>query len=225
VIVKVQPRPVWIATPQADWKVKVKVKPAPARAKVRWYVRPPKVRATAMVGVEVKAPVVPTVKVVAKAPRAKVRVHGDAAVKVTVGGRIKVRAPDLDAAARARAAVKLEGGVMVRDHRRHGADAAAGVDVQVRDHRDDVAVPAADVDVKVRDHRDDAVKATGEIKGGVDVKVRDHRGDAKDVDVKVRDRRDDAKGKVDVKVKGKVKVETPKVDVKVKVKGGVKVGR
>lgn len=206
VLVKPSPRSVWVSAPQANWHAKVKVKPARARAKVAWYVRPPELKAKAFVGVKVKAVVKPKIVVGARAPRARVRVHGGDAAKVVVGAKVKVRAPDLSLAAKARAKVKVQGGVIVRDHRGAG-----------------VAVPdAPDVGVKVRDHRDAAADVKGSVKGKADVKVRDHRGQAADVKGKVK-----AGADVKVKVKApevKVKVKAPKVKVKGKAEGKVKVG-
>jgi hypothetical protein len=217
VMVRAQARPVWIAAPQPGWKVKVKARPAKARARAAWYVRPPQAPASILVGTDVKVRVQPTVVVKAREPRAKIR--GQFRVQPATT-RIVVRAPDLDAAAKARMKVKIKNGVVVRDHRAGGAvdvkvREVGGVDVKVRDHRDvggkvDLKAGAGGaVDVKVRDHRDGA--------GKVDVKVRDHRDKAGDGKTKVRVREPKDKAGADAKAKGEV-------DVKVKAKGGVKIG-
>lgn len=195
VVVKPSPRPVWVHAPAMDWKVKVKTKPAKFRGKAKFYVRPAAPKAKVFVGVAPRAKFVTKLVVKPAVPRAQVR----AGYKVAVGQKIKVRAPDLQVAARARAKVKIKDGVIVRDHRK-GAD---------------------DVKVKVKGDADVVIKGAGDVK----VKV---KGGADDAKVKVRDHRDDVKGKGDVDVKGKVKVKTPeppKVDAKVKVKGGVKIGK
>ena len=223
--VKASARPVWIAAPRPGWRAKVKVKAAPPRAKVAWYVRAPEVKGKVLLGADVKAKWQPTrIKVQAPEPRAKLR----AKFRVdTIGTRIKVGPPDLDAAAKARVNVKLggDGRVIVRDHR-GAASGAAGAGVKIKgDVKSavDVRTPdAPDVKVKVRDHRDSAAGAAGDAK----VKVKGTVGGAADV-------KGDVKAKVKVKapeppkVKVKVKApEPPKVKVKAKgeVKGGIKIG-
>jgi hypothetical protein len=218
--VRATARPVWIAAPRVGWRAKVKVKAAPPRAKVAFYVRPPTVKATWYYTTAIKVKVKPRIVVKERMPRAKLRAHWGG--KAEIGSHVKVRPPDLDAAAKARVKVKIDGGVIVRDHR-------TKVDVVVKDHREDIKGEVkgkvdVGVDVKgkgdvvVKDHRDD-VKGKLDVKEKVDVKVKDHRGDAGG----------EVKGKVDTKVKVKVKApEPPKVKVKGKVKvkasGGIKIG-
>jgi hypothetical protein len=197
--VKAQARPVWIAAPRANWRAKVKVRPARYRAQAGFYVRPASFKTTVLVGGAVKVKVVPKVVVKAKEPRAKIRAHFKGKV---AGGRIKIKAPDLDAAAKARMKVKVKGGVVVRDHREQVDVPEAGGEVRGK------------VDVKVKGKADVDVKVKEKVGGGVKVKVKDHR-----------DKAGEAAGKAKVKVKVKKPEVKGKVDVKVKAKGGVKIGK
>jgi hypothetical protein len=206
---KAQVRPVWVATPSVDWSANVKVAPAPMRANVGWYVRPPTLKAKVLLGGDVTGNYVTRFKVATPEPRATIATHW----KVPVGLKVRIGAPDLAAAASARARIKLDAGGRIdvrgmadpRADMRGKVDVKAPdvkgkVDVNIRDHRDVV--------IKTRDHRDAAVKA------GTGAKV--HAGAA----VK-------AGADVHVKVKVpevKVKVKVPEVKVKGKASGGFKIG-
>lgn len=159
-----QARPVWITAPSIDWRAKVKVRPAKFRANGGWYVRPATLKGNVLLGGQVAGKYTTKVKATAPEPRANLR----AAWKIPVGMKVKVAAPDLDAAARARAAVKLgaggrlDYGVHVRDHRDAAAQAAGGVRVDAPDVKGAAGV-------QVRDHRDAAGQAAGHAAGGVKV--------------------------------------------------------
>jgi hypothetical protein len=112
---KAQTRPVWTDAPSADWWASVKVKPAPMRAKAAWYVRPPTLTASVLVGAAVRASY--TSKIAVTSPETRSRLA--ASWKIPIGVKIKVGAPDLATAARARAALALDGTgrIVARDHR------------------------------------------------------------------------------------------------------------
>jgi len=208
---KPSPRPVWVAAPAANWNASAKVMVAPPRAKVAWYVRPATLKATTFIGTPVKAAWQSKLTVGAPQPRAALA----GSWKVAIGTKIKVPAPDLDAAAKARATAKFDAPSMkapdapkVDVKGNVDAKANAAMDVKAKaTGKVDVAVPAVEapkVDVKAQ--------ANGAAKAGADVKAK--------VDTAV-------KANADVKVKApEVKVKAPevKVDAKAKVKGGVKLG-
>ncbi|MBZ0232950.1 MAG: hypothetical protein K8M05_11525, partial [Deltaproteobacteria bacterium] len=149
-----------------------------ARAKVAWYVRPPDVKTSVLVGATSRATWKPGLAVAAPASRASLR----ARVKVKpVGARIKVNPPDLDAAARARMSVKVGGdGRMVGrpaaiDHRAQGhgavkgtvgAGVGAGLHRDARPDADAAAKAAADAKVKAD------IRAKADIKAKADVKLK-----------------------------------------------------
>lgn len=209
-------RPVWITAPDASWHASVKATPAPARAKVAWYVRPPTMKAHAIVGTNVTGNW--THKLTVGPPQPAADLH--AMWKVPVGTKIHVAAPDMNAAATARAKVKLgTDGRIVWDHRAHATGGAKAGMASAGDMKAnaqgkvtgkvDVKVPA--VNVKVPD-----------VKANVTANVRDHR----DATAKAGA---NAAAKVDGAVKATVKapavkVQPPKVEGSVKVKGGFKIG-
>lgn len=193
-------RPVWVTMPNASWHASAKANIAPPRANVAWYVRPPNLKAKAIVGTQVTGNWTSHLTVGAPQPYADLQAMWTA----PVGTKIRVAAPDLDAAANARAKVKLGGdGRIVWDHR---ANAAADMKTNVKGKLD-VKVP--DVNVKVPD-----------VKAKVGVTVRDHRDAAVNAGANV-------KGAVKANVKvPEVKVPAPsvKVEGKAKVQGGFKIG-
>jgi hypothetical protein len=225
-------RPVWIAAPSADWRAKVKIQPAPMRAKVGWYVRPPSLKAKVLVGTNVTGAWDSKLAVAAPSPRASLR----GAWTVPVGMKIKLGAPDLSAAASARAKFKV--GVPAVDARA-GADVRGKVGVKVPD-----ADVRGKVNVKVPDVRPPDAKAELKAKVGVKVpaieppdvkaKIGVGAGIKAGAGAQVRDHRDAAAGagagasagaKATVKVKApEVKVKAPTVKVKGEAKGGFKIG-
>lgn len=217
---KASARPVWVTAPAASWHAKVKVKAAPPRAKVAWYVRPPTLKAKALVGVNATGSWKSKLDVKPPQPRASLA----ASWKIPVGMKIKIGPPDLSAAATARAKVKLGAdGRLVRDHRVNVRAAAPNVKADVKGKLDakiggklDVKAPdvKGKLDVKVRDHRAGAVKAGA----GVGAKVGGAVKAGADMGAKV-------KAGADVKVK--VAPPPPpkvKVEGKVKASGGFKIG-
>ncbi len=94
-------RPVWIATPSLDWRAKVR--PAAPRAKVAWYVRVPAPHAKIYVGANVRGRYESRLAIKGTQSRASLR----GGWKVPVGAKVRVGAPDMQAAATARARVKL----------------------------------------------------------------------------------------------------------------------
>ncbi len=211
--VTAQARPVWIAMPDASWHASIKVKPAAMRGKARWYVRPPQLKAKALLGVTASGTWTTGLKVNPPALRADLR--GKLTIK-PVGTRIKIKAPDLAAAARARLSIKLDahgglpGDVVVIDHR---GGASAGGKIEVKDHRDDLgAAIGAGIGgkIEIKDHRDD-------VKGGAGgkIEIKDHRDDVKgDVDgkIKVKDKRDKGAGAVKggISIKGGASIKIGK---------------
>ena len=112
---KAQPRAVWSVAPSADWRASVKVKPAPMREKAAWYARPATLKASVLVGTTPSASYTSKLAVAAPEPRAQLT----ASWKIPIGARVKVGAPDLALAARARAELALDGAgrIVLRDHR------------------------------------------------------------------------------------------------------------
>jgi hypothetical protein len=205
-------RPVWIATPDASWHASVKAHAAPPRAKVGWYVRPPNLKAHAIVGTNVTGKWDNKLTVGPAQPVADLH----AMWKVPVGTKIHVEAPDLHAAAAARAKVKLgTDGHIVWDRRAHASGgakagmAAAGnvkanaqgkVNVKVPDVHVKAPDVKADVSANVRDHRDATVNAGANAKAKVDGAV-----------------------KANVKAPA-IKVQAPSIKVEGKAKGSFKIG-
>jgi hypothetical protein len=195
-------RPVWIATPDASWHANVKANVAPPRAKVAWYVRPPNLKAHAIVGTNITGKWNGGLKVGPPQPVADLR----GMWTVPVGTKIHVAAPDMRAAANARAKVKLGGdGRIVWDHRATAAgDMKANAQGKVNVKVPDVHVKAPDVKANVtanvRDHRDATVKA------GADAKAK-------------------VNGAVKATVKAPaIKVQAPSIKVEGKAKGSFKIG-
>jgi hypothetical protein len=137
-------RAVWIAAPSASWRARASFAPAKFRGGVAWYVRPPTLRATAMVGATVGGTYTSRLDVRPPEPRASLRAHWS----IPVGMQVKVSPPNLDAAASARARMKL--------------DASGGLDHSV--------VARADVKVKVKAGAKGAVHAAD--KAAADVRAR-----------------------------------------------------
>ncbi len=191
----VSTRPIWIAAPAVSWQSNIRVHAAAPRARVAWYVRPPTLRSKIMLGSKLEGHYTTKLRVTAPEPRASFI----ATWKVPVGVRVKIGAPDLSAAANARAKIRLDGGgrVIVRDHRPAAAVIVKG---KVDAHVPDVKVGGH---VEVRDHRDAAVNAGANVKTKVDTAV---------------------KVKVQAPVV-KVKVKAPEVKVKAKASGGFKIGK
>jgi len=215
VVATVNTRPVWVTAPSLDWKAKAKVQVAPPRGAAAFWVHPPDLKATALLGADIKAKVAPVFAVRAAVPRADVKLGWG----VDLGGKIKVAPPDLKAAARARASYQL--GVPAVDVR--GPDVKAGVRAKVGG---DVAVPDVRGGINAR-----AKVVVPDVKAKVKVVVPDVRAKIKvGGDAAARARADlDAKAKAGASVKVKapqVKIKAPSVKVKagVKASGGFKIG-
>jgi len=211
-------RPVWVTAPEVDWRAKLKVAAAPPRGAAAFWVRPPDLTAHALFGADIKAKIAPVFAVRAAVPRADLR----AGWGVNIGGKIKVAAPDLRAAARARAAYQV---------------GAPAVDVQ-----------APDVRAGVKGRIDGAI-AVPDVKAGINAKAKVVVPDVKakvkvvvpDVKAKIKvggDAAARAKAGADAKIKAganlkvkvpEVKIKPPSVKVKagasVKAGGGFKLGR
>ena len=205
---RVSTRPVWIAAPQANWHASAKVNVAPQRAKVAWYVRPATLKGTAFVGAPIKGSWKSNLQVSAPQPRAALA----ASWKIPVGMKIKVGAPNLDAAAKARASAKFDGPNMhapkIDAKGAVGGHANAGVDAKAKiNGKLDVKAPTVDVKVPtvdVKGHAGAAVNAGADAKAKVDSAV---------------------KAKAEVKIKApEIKPPAVKVDVKAKASGGFKLG-
>ncbi|MEJ7600835.1 MAG: FecR family protein [Kofleriaceae bacterium] len=212
---RVSTRPVWVAAPTANWRAKAKFTVAPPRARVAWYVRPTAPKARILVGGNVTGRYTSRLTVAAPQPRASIR----AAWKVPVGMKVRIGAPDLNAAATARSRVKLDaggrvgmrvgtggvGGVDIRNGVGGGAGIRGGVGGGVK-------VVAPRVDVKVRDKVNVGGDAKLRVKGKLDAGA----GGAANAGAGIR-----------AKVKApSIKIKAPEVKVKAKgsVKGGFKLG-
>ncbi len=203
-------RPLWIANPNANWHASAKVNAAPPRAKVAWYVRPATLKSKAYIGAPIKGSWATKMTVAAPQPRAAFA----ASWKIPVGTKIKVDAPNFDAAAKARATAKFEAPNMK------------------------VNAPNIDVKGAANAKMDTAVDAKAKINGKVNVAVPQPQVVVPSVDVKGKagaaaNAGADVKTKVDgaVKAKADVKIKAPevkppavKVDVKAKASGGFKLG-
>ena len=97
-------RAVWIAAPSTDWQVKATAKAAAPRAKLGFYVRPPQLAAKALVGVEAKGKIATVFGM--KPPSARGELN--AKWGLALGHAIKLAAPNLQAAADARANWRAE---------------------------------------------------------------------------------------------------------------------
>ncbi len=92
-------RAVWVAAPSANWQGKVKLKGTAPRGKLAFWVRPPKLRAKAVLGGSVKGKINSGFAV--RPPEARGRLK--AQWGVALGQKIKLSPPDLKASAQARA--------------------------------------------------------------------------------------------------------------------------
>lgn len=199
-------RPVWVTAPSIDWRTNIKVQPAAFRSNVGWYVRPPTLKSKVFLGGDIKGKWDSKLAVSAPSPRANLR----ASWKVPVGMKIKVGAPNLGAAANARA--KFKAGVPSVNVRDHRADMKADIKGKL-----DVKAP----EVKMPDVKGKIGVGVG-VNAGGGAQVRDHRAmEAKAAaDAKVK-----ADAAVKVKVKApEVKIKAPEVKLKGEVKGGFKLG-
>ena len=175
-----------------------------------WYVRPPALKSKVLVGGEIKGTWSSKLAIAAPSPRANLR----ASWKVPVGTKIKIGAPDLRAAANARAKFKLGApGAHVRDHR---ANVKGRLDGKLDVQAPQVTLPDVKGQLGV------GVKAGGgagmQVGGGV---VRDHRAT---VDAKAAAA---AKVKANAAVKVKapaIRVKAPEVKLEGQIKGGIKLG-
>ncbi len=193
-------RPVWVAAPSADWSADVKVRPAPMRASGGWYVRPATLKTKVLLGGDIRGKWDSRLAVGAPTPRANLR----AAWKVPVGMKIKIGAPDLRAAANARARWNVDLGTVratagtgqAPDFPRAGIKANAYGRGEIKPPAVKVKVPAVKgrVDATVRDHRDTAAGAAANVKAGIKVKAPE------------------------------VRIKAPSIKVKGEVKGGFKIG-
>jgi hypothetical protein len=216
-------RPVWIATPDASWHASVKAMPATARGKVAWYVRPPTMKATALVGANVQGNW--QSKLVAQPAMPMADLH--AMWKIPVGTKIKIAAPDMKAAATARASwkadakwnadMKAAGHMQAPDMHGDMAGHMAGdmkgkMDVKGQVKAPDVKVQAPDVNVKGK--VDVAAGAAGKAAGDAKATANASANAATKVE-----------GAVKASVKApEVKVQAPSVKVEGKAKGSFKLG-
>ena len=200
-IVVPQARPVWIAAPDAGWRVKVKARAAAPRAAVAWYVRSPDIKGRVLVGTEARGAW--KSKLVVRPPESRASLRARWTVPA-VGARIKVRAPDLDAGAKARLGVKLggDGRMDMRHSAAAAGDVKAGAGIKV-------VVPR--VDVKVQGHVD-AVRAEAAAAASAAARA-------------AAEARAQAKAAADLRVKVVIP-PPPRIEIKGKaeVKGGIKLG-
>ena len=230
-------RPVWVAMPNASWHAKIKVNAAPPRAKVAWYVRPAAPKANVLFGGKVSGNWASKLDVQAPQPRASLA----AIWTIPVGTKIAISPPDLNAAATARAKVKIgANGMLVHDHRMDikGKMQAPEVKGDIKGKMDaKVGVGVKPPDVKGK--LDVGVKAGHDVKAGVSGKVGGAVNAASDMKAKAGgaasaagDMGAKAGGTVKAGASVDVKVKTPppppppsvKVEGKVKASGGIKIG-
>lgn len=93
-------RAVWIGAPSVGWHATARGHVAPPRGGIAFWVRPPKWRAHATLGADVRGQVAPCFAIGAPAPRGRMKVRWG----VALGPKVKLPAPDLQAAAKARLA-------------------------------------------------------------------------------------------------------------------------
>jgi hypothetical protein len=160
-------------------------------------VRPATLKGTAFVGAPVKGSWKSSLQVSAPQPRAALA----ASWKIPVGTKIKVGAPNLDAAAKARANVKLEAPKM--NAPKTDASGAVGAAAKINGKLDIKAPVVAAPSIDVKGKAGAAANAGANVKTQVDGAV---------------------KANADVKVKAPVKPPSVKVDAKVKASGGFKLG-
>jgi len=212
-------RPIWIGVPEPTWNANLHVAIAPPRAKVDWYVRPPTLKANALVGANITGKYASKLDVKAPEPRVAIA----AGWTVPVGLKIKVAPPDLAAAANARAHVKLAAdgrlvmpapAMAVRgdvDAHVKAPDVKAAVGVKVKAPTVKVKVP--NVKAGIDAHVGGAVRAGGEAKAAAGGAVKAGT---------------DAKAAVGGAVKAgadvNVKIKPPEVKLKGEAKGGFKIG-
>lgn len=96
-------RPVWIAAPALDWREKATARTAAPRGEGGWYAPAAAPRAKIYVGANVRGKYESGLAIKGTQSRASLR----GGWKVPVGAKVKVDAPDMQAAATARAKVKL----------------------------------------------------------------------------------------------------------------------
>jgi hypothetical protein len=150
-------RPVWITAPSLEWRTKLAIRPAAFRATSAWYVRPPKLKSKILVGRDIKGSWSSKLALAAPSPRASLR----ASWKVPVGTKIKIEAPDLVVATKARAKFKVGTGVrapQVKGGAVVGAKATAATKVKANAV---VKVKAPEIKVKAPE-----VKVKGQVKAG-----------------------------------------------------------
>jgi len=92
----------WVLAPKAGWHSKLKVEAHAPRGKLGFWVRPVELHGKAILGVKTKAELKPVFGVVAPSARADLKLNGKA--KLDLGQHVVIAAPNLRAAAKARAA-------------------------------------------------------------------------------------------------------------------------
>ncbi|MDX2087447.1 MAG: FecR family protein [Kofleriaceae bacterium] len=187
-------RPVWIASPAANWRAGASFKPAPFRAKVGWYARPPELKTKVLLGADLKGTWDSKLTLKPPAPRASLY----AAWSVPVGAKIKLAAPDLKAAAAARASFRAPG---------IGAGVRVGANVAPPD-----LPPPPDVKAKIGVKVPSVKIQAPAVKAGAAIKAKAGVGIGAGV-----------KAGAGIKVKApSIKIQAP--SVKVKAKAGFRIG-
>ena len=204
-------RPVWIAAPDASWHASMKATPAPMRAKVAWYVRPPTLKATALVGANVTGAWHSTLVAAPAQPMADLR----AMWTVPVGTKITIAPPDLAAAAAARASWKADAHMTSAMHAPDVAADAKGKVTGKLDVKGQIKAPEVHVQAPdVKAHVDVAAGAAG--KAAADAKAAANA--SADAAAKVQ-------GAVKASVKApEVHVQAPSVKIEGHAKGSFKLG-
>ena len=157
-------RALWIAAPSADWHARAKLKLTPPRGKLAFWVRPPQLKAKAMLGAKVKAKIDP--KFALHPPKARGRL--DARWAASFGHEIKVTAPDLRAAAEARAKWKAELTAPDVDAAAHAKLDLPRTNAKAHLHGKGVAGAKLDARAKL----DAAAKAKADAKAKLDMKAK-----------------------------------------------------
>lgn len=162
-------RAVWVANPQANWHASAKVNVGAPRAKVAWYVRPATLKSKVFIAAPVTGSWKSSLKIAAPQPRAALA----ASWKIPVGTKIRVEAPNLDMAAKARmtAGANMQAPNVNAKGAVHGkANAAVDAKAQINGKLDVQAPQMPQVDVKA--HHDATVKAGADVKTKVDGAVK-----------------------------------------------------
>ncbi len=215
-------RPVWVTLPPANWHASFKVAPAAFRANGGWYMRPPTLKSKLLLGTNVTGSYKAKLKVDAPQPRANLR----AAWAVPVGMKVKIGAPDLSMAAKARGNIKLNGGGRLDASMRGAGDlnGKGKLDVKVPDVKAPDLKAKVEAKVKVPTVTVPKVDVRGGVKAGFNASGGARADGAANTAGQAKaGASGGAAAKVKVQVP-EVKIKAPEVKLKGEAKGKIKLG-